>query len=101
VGRSYPSRAAELRAEREARRRLEEQERIDQPCVEVAARISMAIIDEINRIVVRPGPHAEERECYQMAQEIRDNDERLTELVTEILRVAIRERQFEVSDVSS
>lgn len=81
-----------------ARARLEAQEKIDKPYNEVAARISMVVIDEINRVIVRPGPCAEERECYQMAQEIRDRDERLTELIASVLKIAIRERQFEIEE---
>lgn len=96
MGRGYMTRREELRYERETRERLDAQEKIDRPYVEVAERIAMVVIDRINRVIVRPGPVAEERECYQMAQEIRDHEERITKEIFEVLKVAIRERQFEV-----
>jgi hypothetical protein len=60
----------------------------------LASKIAMMTIDHINRIVVRPGPVAEERECYEMAQEIRDSDETLTDLISAILKVAKDEGEF-------
>lgn len=39
--------------------------------MELAAKIVMAAIDKIVNEVVRPGPKPEERECYEMAGEMR------------------------------
>lgn len=55
--------------------------------MKLANKIVMVMIDRINQVVVRPGPHPEERECYDMAQEIRDISPDLTKLVEQILKV--------------
>lgn len=98
MGRSYDSRAERLADERRIRIELDAQEKIDKPYIEVAERVAMVVIDQINNVIVRPGPVAEERECYQMAQEVRDHGEKLTQLIFDVLKVAIRERQFEVDE---
>lgn len=67
-------RATEAAAERTARMKL-------------ADKIVMAMVDRINQVVVRPGPDPEERECYDMAKEIRDISPDLAELVGKILKI--------------
>ena len=89
MGYQYATRAEELTAEREAIRIREE---YDANLAAVAAKIAMVTIDTIVRIVIRPGPVAEERECYEMAQEVRDNDERLTNLILDVLNVSVGEK---------
>jgi len=89
MGYQYATRAEELAAEREAIRIREE---YDANLAAVAAKIAMVTIDTIVRIVIRPGPVAEERECYEMAQEVRDNDERLTNLILDVLNVSVEEK---------
>lgn len=93
MGFHYSDRSAQLAAEAEARAQRERKAK-EVAIHNVAARVAMIVIDEVNRVVVRPGPAAEERECYEMAQEIRDTDERLTNLIADILKVAIDENQF-------
>ena len=95
MGFAYRTREEVLLAEENARLRRKAEADADKAKLhDVAARISMLVIDHINRIVVRPGPTAEERECYEMAQEIRDTDEQLTNLVADVLKIAIDEDQL-------
>jgi hypothetical protein len=54
----------------------------------LADKIVMAVVDKIAADIIRPGPVAEERECYVMAQELREHTAPLVKLVTHILRVA-------------
>jgi hypothetical protein len=54
----------------------------------LADKIVMAVVDKIAADIIRPGPVAEERECYVMAQELREHTTPLVKLVTHILRVA-------------
>lgn len=53
----------------------------------VAAKIVMAIVDKLVNDVVRPGPVPEERECYEMAGEVRALVPDLETLVKHILDV--------------
>lgn len=53
----------------------------------LAKKIVQAVVDRINLEIVRPGPKPEERECYVMAQELRDSSPGLEELVSAILKV--------------
>ena len=55
--------------------------------MEVADKIVMVITDRICADILRPGPNDAERECYVVAQELRDYGPRLKGLVTAILRV--------------
>ncbi len=60
----------------EARKAREEYERIENDRVaqlrqKLAAKIVMAVVDKIVADIVRPGPMPEERECYEMAGELR------------------------------
>ncbi len=91
MGFNYHNRADRLKHEAELRDARKE---IDERRNNLAARIAMVVIDHVVSIVVRPGPMAEERECYEMAQEIRDRDESLTNLISDILKIAKEEGQF-------
>lgn len=51
----------------------------------LADKIVMAVVDHIAAEIIRPGPKPEERECYVMAQELRDYAPHLAELVAAIL----------------
>jgi hypothetical protein len=53
----------------------------------LADKIVMVLVDEVANAIVRPGPKPEERECYVMAQELRDHSPRLRELVVAVLAV--------------
>lgn len=53
----------------------------------LADKIVMAVVDRIAADIIRPGPKPEERECYVMAQELRDHTEHLRELVSAILKI--------------
>lgn len=57
----------------------------------LAAKIVMVVTDQIVRDIIRPGPVAEERECYDMAQELRDHDVALKRLVASVLKVSDEE----------
>ena len=57
----------------------------------LADKIVMAVVDEIANAIIRPGPKPEERECYVMAQELRDHTAPLKELVAAILKVEAEE----------
>jgi hypothetical protein len=51
----------------------------------VAAKIVMAVVDKVVRDIIRPGPHPEERECYEMAGEVRALVPDLEALVKQVL----------------
>ena len=53
----------------------------------LADKIVMVLVDEIANAIVRPGPKPEERECYVMAQELRDHGPTLRDLVVKVLAV--------------
>lgn len=53
----------------------------------LADKIVMAVVDRIAADIIRPGPKPEERECYVMAQELRDHTAHLSELVSAILKI--------------
>ena len=53
----------------------------------LADKITMAVVDEIANAIIRPGPKPEERECYVMAQELREHSDHIKSLVMAILKV--------------
>jgi hypothetical protein len=53
----------------------------------LADKITMVIIDRVVADIIRPGPVAEERECYDMAKELRDAAPRIAEIVAGVLKV--------------
>ncbi len=61
----------------------------------LADKITMAIVDEIANAIIRPGPKPEERECYVMAQELREHGKSLAGLVAAILKIEDEEGEAE------
>lgn len=76
-------------AARKERLRLEKEEdnRVAAARRKLAAKIVMAVVDKIVADVVRPGPVAEERECYEMAGELRAAVPDLEDIAKAILDV--------------
>lgn len=72
--REYNAKAAEKLQEQQDKR------------MKLAAKIAMMIGKTVEDKLIRPGPVAEERECYDMAQELRDMLPELTDLVSAILK---------------
>jgi hypothetical protein len=54
---------------------------------ELAAKIVMATVDRVVNQIIRPGPKPEERECYEMAGELRAIVPELEELAKQIIDV--------------
>lgn len=54
---------------------------------ELAAKISIAVIDRIVNEIIRPGPKPEERECYVMAEELRAIKPEIEALARQIIDV--------------
>lgn len=84
--------SARLAAEQEdARRWAEIAARREQAATSkrmaLADKITMVIIDRVVADIIRPGPVAEERECYDMAKELRDAAPRIAEIVAGVLKV--------------
>ena len=73
----------EMRSKRAIEANIEKAKRM-----KLADKIVMVIVDRINQVVVRPGPDPEERECYDMAKEIRDISPELAALIEKVLKVA-------------
>jgi hypothetical protein len=57
----------------------------------LADKIVMAVVDCIAGDIIRPGPKPEERECYVMAQELREHSAPLKDLVAAILKIEAEE----------
>lgn len=55
--------------------------------LDLADKIVMVIIDKIVSDLIRPGPKPEERECYEMAQELRDMGPDIKDLVAQVLKI--------------
>ena len=53
-----------------------------------AERAVMILVDHINDKIIRPGPTPEERECYDMAQELHDAKAEMTGLLIAMLDVS-------------
>lgn len=86
MGVSYFASAKE-RAEAVAHDKLqrdEESTRIEDGRRKIAAKIVMAVVDKVVADIIRPGPSPEERECYEMAGEVRAIVPDLEALVTRI-----------------
>ena len=77
----------------QAKYEKEEAIRISAVRMALANKIVMAVIDKIASDIIRPGPKPEERECYVMAQELRDTTTELTKLVSAILKVEEEEKE--------
>lgn len=81
-------------ASEQAEYRRQQQQRNDQEAARVedkrrklAAKIVMIVVDKIIADIVRPGPVAEERECYEMAGEVRALIPELENLAKRIIDV--------------
>jgi hypothetical protein len=87
MGTSYFSSARERKAHEAmlAKAATEEAARIEDGRRRVAAKIVMAVVDKVVRDIIRPGPHPEERECYEMAGEVRALVPELEALVKRVL----------------
>lgn len=53
----------------------------------LAGKIVMVVVDKIVNEIIRPGPVAEERECYDMAGELRSIVPALEELAKSVIDV--------------
>ena len=52
---------------------------------DIAKKLVMVLTDSIVNDIVRPGPMPEERECYDMAHEVREHRPSLIELALAVL----------------
>ena len=85
---TYQTPAERAESERRYREYLAEKAKETQGAREhLAKKIVSVAIDQINQHIVRPGPHAEERECYDMADELRRFSDDLVALVVAQLNV--------------
>lgn len=85
---AYHSEEERREAELAQRRAMAQQARNQQgERRKLALKIVSQFIDEVNKDIIRPGPLAEERECYDMAQELRDHGPKLIEIVLAQLNV--------------
>lgn len=89
MGSSYFASASERQAYDRMiqKNRRDEAARIGDERRKIAAKIVMAITDKIVNEIVRPGPKPEERECYEMAGEMRALVPELETLAKNILDV--------------
>lgn len=89
MGSLHFSSAADRKAYQAEMQQREDKEaaRIEDGRRELAAKIVMAVVDKIVNEVVRPGPVPEERECYEMAGEVRALSSKLEELTKRILDI--------------
>lgn len=73
MGAPYFSSAADRASHAKSvqQRRDQEEARVEDERKKLAAKIVMAVVDKIVNEIVRPGPKPEERECYEVAGELR------------------------------
>jgi hypothetical protein len=76
--------SAEGRRDFEARQRVEKI-RVSEERRKIASKIVMVIVDKIVNSIVRPGPVPEERECYEMAGELRGIIPELEKLTEQVI----------------
>jgi hypothetical protein len=57
----------------------------------LASKIVTVCIDATVNQIIRPGPKPEERECYDMADELRAIKDKMIDLVADVLRVSEEE----------
>lgn len=89
MGRSY---FATAREEKDYQREIDDEnikeaKRIEDERRKLAAKIVMATVDQIVNQIIRPGPKPEERECYEMAGELRAMIPDLEDLAKQIIDV--------------
>lgn len=65
--------------------RREYKEQVESRRMALANKIAMVVIDHISAAIIRPGPKPEERECYIVAQELRDATSEITRRIAEVL----------------
>lgn len=89
MGRSYFASAKDkIEHEKELERRASQEEaRIADGRKKIAAKIVMAVVDQVVNQIIRPGPKPEERECYEMAGELRATVPDLEKLAKKIIDV--------------
>ncbi len=85
-GNATPTQRSAYAAEQRAIAREEARER-QGARRQLAEKIVMIAVDKIVADIVRPGPVPEERECYDMARELRDYSPDLIEIVIDQLNV--------------
>lgn len=84
--------AAEERYRREqAARQGQETKARNAARKKLADRIVNVCIDATVNQIIRPGPKPEERECYEMANELRAMKEQMIQTVAEVLRISAKE----------
>jgi len=66
------------------RQRLETQRVADERS-KIASKIAMVVVDKIVTDIVRPGPVPEERECYEVASELRAIVPELKKLIKQVI----------------
>jgi hypothetical protein len=54
--------------------------------MKLAGKITTVVIDQIVKDIIRPGPAPEERECYDMAKELRDHFDIINARVVDVLK---------------
>jgi hypothetical protein len=86
MGSSNPNYERE-RAAAERKWEAEHRKEVKAKRMALADKIVMAVVDKIAGDIIRPGPKPEERECYVMAQELRDKSKELALLVSAILKI--------------
>lgn len=92
TGSDYEIAKLKRRHEQEAREREAEAEKRQASIrKKLADRIVNVCIDTTVNQIIRPGPKPEERECYEMANELRATKEQMVELVAEVLRISKEE----------
>ena len=89
MGWNYPRTRSEIARDAWAERKMREDLARDETAerMALADKIVMVVVDRIAADIIRPGPKPEERECYVMAQELRDHTAHLKELVAAILKI--------------
>lgn len=82
---------AEEYARKEAAQRGLETKARNRDRKKLADRIVNVCIDATVNQIIRPGPKPEERECYEMANELRALKDQMVATVEEVLRISDKE----------
>lgn len=85
MGSSYGNAIHQHRAYEAEQKRAAEAVELERKTM--ASKIVMAVVDKIVNEIIRPGPKPEERECYEMAGELRSLNLDLETLVKQIIDV--------------
>ncbi len=65
----------------------------------LAIKMAEVVIDRINAEIIRPGPDPEERECYDVARELRGFTAEIGDLIYKILDNHDKEGTMPIPDV--